>query len=107
MTTSAMIEFNGSGWIIFFTVLGVLVLWCKESTTASGEPSKVAFKKMRVYRLTPLVEMLPVSENWQTAIQLVVFVVLGTLLALAFGRPTTVVQGFTAGLGWTAGLTKH
>ena len=87
--------FQGSAWIIVAVVAGTTLLWCKEGR-----------EKLQVYSLSRLVQLLPFSKNTQYVVQVVVFVALGSFIALLLTEPSNPRQAFAAGLGWTAGLTR-
>ena len=90
-----MTWFQGIHWMVVATAAGAILLWCKEGP-----------EKLRVYALSPVVERLPMNEQWRYIIQMLVFIVLGTFVALLLTDPQNVRQAFAAGLGWTAGLSK-
>jgi len=89
-----MIKLEGPLWVITCTIIGALVLWCKEPPD-----------RLRVYYLSDITDRIP-KESWRYWIQLAVFLTLGTLVALVFTNPTTPAQGLASGLGWTALITK-
>lgn len=84
--------FEGRGWLILATFFGALFLWCKEPPNT-----------LRVYRLAAITDRIP-NESARYWVQLGVFLIIGTFVALAFTTPSNVRQAFAAGLGWTAGL---
>jgi len=87
-----MITFQGPVWLIVATFFGALFLWCKEPPGA-----------LRVYKLAAITDRIQ-NESARYWIQLGIFLILGTFVALAFTAPSNVRQAFAAGLGWTAGL---
>ena len=51
--------------------------------------------------MTPILEkLIPNHKNFRYFVQLIVFTLLGTAVALLFIRPGTAQQGLAAGLGW-------
>lgn len=97
--------FDAPGWIIFFTALGAIFLWFKENaaSTKSGQSPR----NLRVFALAALIDRLNLSENVRWGIQLLIFVALGTVVALAFAKPTNAIQAASAGMGWTAAFSRH
>jgi len=88
-----MINFDNPIWLILATVIGALILWCREPPDS-----------LRVYKLAAITDRIP-GANVRYFVQLGTFLLIGTFAALALTSPTKVSQAFAAGLGWTAGLS--
>ena len=86
--------FQGVGWIVAATAAGTILLWCKEGDS-----------QRRAYSLSDVIDRCPGTERSRYIAQFLIFVVLGTLVALWLTEPLHVRQAFAAGLGWTAGLS--
>lgn len=82
-------------WSVFFTAVGVIVLW-----------SKMGRKRIKTYALSRLIKVLGFSDRPAIVLEFLVFVGLGTVVAVAIVQPTNAQQAFAAGLGWTGLLTK-
>ena len=97
--------FDTQPWVIAFTAFGTIILWLKENAThaKSGEVPRA----LRVFALTGLIDRLKLSNEARWWIQFAIFVVLGTLVGIAFVKPMTVIQGASAGMGWTAAFSQH
>lgn len=82
-------------WSVIYAALGATLFW-----------SKWGRERLRAYYLSELVEILVKDERARIAIELVLFVTIGCLVAVGIVRPQNIPQAFTAGLGWT-GLVAH
>lgn len=84
--------------IVFFTFIGVTVLW-----------GKFGREGLRPY-LLPMVFDLFFRKNpdgpWRLTTEFVVFAVVGIVLALGLAEPSSPAQAFAAGLGWTGLVTR-
>jgi hypothetical protein len=88
-----MITFDNPYWLVLATLIGALLLWCKEPPDS-----------LRAYKLADITDRIP-NENIRYYVQLTAFLAIGTFAALALTTPSKVSQAFAAGLGWTAGLS--
>lgn len=88
-----MIKLEGPFWLVVATLLGALILWCKEPPNS-----------LRAYKLSEITDRIP-NESVRYYVQLTAFLVIGTFAALVLTNPSKVSQAFAAGLGWTAGLS--
>jgi len=86
--------FSFDNSVVLATLVGVLLLWNLESETTR-----------EIYGLKSLTGKIP-NEKVREAVQLIVFVGLGTYIALLLANPSTPRQAFAAGLGWVAGINK-
>jgi len=62
--------------------------------------------KLRAYAFSDLLDTFNLTENVRYRMELVIFVLVGTIVALGIARPSTVAQAFSAGLGWTGIAAK-
>lgn len=82
-------------WSVLFTGIGAALLW-----------AKMGRERIRTFALSELIGLLKFSDRPATFLEFLVFIALGTLLAVAIVQPTNAMQAFAAGLGWTSLLTK-
>lgn len=80
---------------VFFTAVGVIVLWGKLGT-----------KRVGVYALSALIKQLGIGGRSAVILEFLVFVTIGIVAAVGVVQPTNVAQAFTAGLGWTGLFTQ-
>jgi hypothetical protein len=80
---------------------GSLVSWGFAAVGATVLYSTWGRRKLRPYLLSDLIDTLPISENLRVWIEFVVFIGIGTVVAVALTRPSNQAQAFSAGLGWT------
>jgi hypothetical protein len=73
-----------------FTALGVLMLY-----------SRWGKNGLKLYIPRDIIRTLHLSEDHTCQVELLVFITVGTLVAMACVEPDTVRQSFAAGLGWT------
>lgn len=90
-----MIDFDRPVWLVIATLVGALILWCKEPP-----------ESLRVYKLSAITDRIP-NEHLRYYVQLISFLVIGVFAALSLAGPMNVRQAFAAGLGWTAGLSSR
>lgn len=57
--------------------------------------------KLRAYAFSDLLDTFDLTESVRYRTELVIFVLVGTIVALGIARPSTMAQAFSAGLGWT------
>ena len=80
---------------IFFTALGVFLIW---SSWGAGKLSvKYLNTKLALFGLPP---------NALLAVEFLVTMVLGVILAITFVQPQTPSQAIAAGMGWTSLVAK-
>jgi hypothetical protein len=82
-------------WNIIYTALGAALFWGKWGRT-----------RLKAYVLSDIVELLPVSDHWRSAIELTIFVTIGCVVGIGVVQPLNPTQALTAGFGWT-GLFAH
>jgi hypothetical protein len=80
--------------VVLCTFAGAVMLWGLES---DANVERYAFGKVTSDIANARLKML---------VQGAIFVCVGTFIGLLFTHPSTVRQGFTAGVGWTAGLNS-
>lgn len=73
-----------------FTALGVLILYARWGKAG-----------LKFYVPKDFVKTLNLSADRTTQIELALFVIVGTIVAMAFADPQNARQSITAGLGWT------
>jgi hypothetical protein len=56
---------------------------------------------LRPFALGDLLDTFNLSEKLRYRVEMLVFVVIGTIIALGIAKPVNVSQAFSAGLGWT------
>jgi hypothetical protein len=76
------------------TACGALILW-----------GKLAKQGRSVYFLSNILDLYISRVSWRRGIEPILFVALGTFIAVMVIDPRTGAQAFAAGLGWT-GLTS-
>ena len=77
--------------MVLYTALGVIFLYCKWGR-----------KRIKVYALSEILDMWTTEQTTpRLAAELIIFVVVGCILAIGVVDPTTPAQALTAGLGWT------
>jgi hypothetical protein len=82
---------NVSGWMFFWAGLGALVLWLRSShETGTGMLPR------KIRRL--------LHPTLQVALEIIVFVGGGSIIAVGLTQPVNVPQAFAAGLGWTTAV---
>lgn len=84
-----------SGVNVFFTALGVFVIW------ASWGAGRLSVKYLNA-RLADL----GLSPNWLLVVEFLVTMVVGVLVAIAFVNPQTAPQAIAAGMGWTSLIAR-
>ena len=77
--------------MVAYTAFGVIFLYCKWGR-----------KRIKVFALSEILDMWTTEQTKSRMIaELIIFVVLGCILAIGVVQPTTPAQALTAGLGWT------
>jgi hypothetical protein len=89
-----MFDMQDRSWLIIAAAVGALILWCKELPD-----------NKRVYGLSELFELMGIPQVTRFFAQMIIFLALGTFVALILTNPSHAKQAFAAGLGWTAGLS--
>ena len=82
-------------WKVIFTAIGAAVFWGKWGRS-----------KLRAYILSEFVAVLPLTAKWRAAVELLIFLALGSVVGIGFANPGNVTQALTAGFGWTGIFTK-
>jgi hypothetical protein len=83
------------GFNYLFTALGVFLLYARWGKAG-----------LRYYVPRDLLDTLHLSDDRKTQIELVVFMLIGTVVATACVEPQTARQAIAAGLGWTGLLAS-
>jgi hypothetical protein len=78
-----------------FTALGVFLLYARWGRSG-----------LRYYVPRDLLDTFHLSEDRKSQVELVVFMMVGTLVATACVEPQTARQAIAAGLGWTGLLAS-
>ena len=76
---------------IFFTAIGVFFVWASWGTG-----------RLSVKYLNTVLAAIGLSANWLMAVEFLVAMVMGVLIAIAFVDPQTAPQAIAAGMGWTS-----
>jgi hypothetical protein len=79
-----------------FTALGVLILYARWGKAG-----------VRHYVPKDVIKTLHLSADRTSQIEFVMFVVVGTIIAVVFADPQTARQSVAAGLGWTGLLAPN
>jgi hypothetical protein len=81
-----------SAWLFFYAGLGAIVLW-----------GKLGKDKRKAYVLGDLLDKLlpPTWIKTRVTSELLIFVALGSVVAVSLVQPATTAQAVAAGLGWT------
>lgn len=61
---------------------------------------------LRAYQLSDFLDTFRMEDHVRYRVELLIFVVLGTLIAMGIAKPSNVQQAFSAGLGWTGLAAK-
>ena len=77
--------------LVFYTGLGAAVLF-----------GKLGKQKIRVWVLSDLVKLIPVSTRWHKIIEFVIFIGFGCFVGIGVADPTNIPQALAAGFGWTS-----
>jgi hypothetical protein len=80
-------------WI--YAAAGIAILW-----------AKMKKQQRNIYCLTELVQAFVSYEKARAPIEIAIFLLLGSLVAMGVADPSTRAQAFFAGLGWTALASK-
>jgi uncharacterized membrane protein YbjE (DUF340 family) len=80
-------------WV--YAAVGIVILW-----------GKMKKNQRNVYALTELVGQLISNAKLRVCAELVVFLAIGSVVAMGIIDPTTPAQAFAAGLGWTSLTTR-
>lgn len=80
-----------SGASVFFTALGVFLVW---ASWGGG--------RLSVNYLNARLSDLGLPANWLMAVEFLVTMVVGVLIAIALVNPQTPQQAIAAGMGWTS-----
>jgi hypothetical protein len=62
--------------------------------------------RLRAYVFSDLLDTFDLGKNARYRVELVVFVLFGTIVAMGIARPASMAQAFSAGLGWTGIAAK-
>jgi hypothetical protein len=62
--------------------------------------------KLKAYAFEHLLDMFEMNERTHIRFAFLIFVVFGTFVAMLFAQPSTGMQAFSAGLGWTGLVAK-
>ena len=94
-----------TGWLVFFTASGAAGLWFKEAAASAiqGETPPA----LRIYVMSDLFDLFLPKGELNYVLQLLLFVLFGTLFGLGVVKPTSVPQAIAAGAGWTAILSRR
>lgn len=57
--------------------------------------------KLRAYQLSDLLDTFKLEDNVRYRLELLIFISLGTIIAMGLAKPSNVQQAFSAGIGWT------
>jgi len=82
-------------WKLVFTAIGAAVFWAKWGRS-----------RLRAYVLSDFVALLPLSRRGRAAVELLIFLALGSIVGIGVANPLNVTQAITAGFGWTGIVTK-
>ncbi len=82
-------------WEVVYTAIGVSVFWAKWGRT-----------KLRPYVFPDLVRFLRLQGQLRAAVEFLIFLVVGCVVAIGVANPHGPVQAITAGFGWT-GVFSH
>ena len=63
-------------------------------------------EKLRAYAFSDLLDTFDFDENVRIRVEMIVFVLVGTVLAMGLTSPNSMPQAFSAGLGWTGLAAK-
>jgi hypothetical protein len=75
---------------LFFTTLGAALSY-----------SKWGRKKLKVYYLSDILDVLALSPTARVLFELCIFIFIGCAISIGIVRPQNAAQAFSAGLGWT------
>jgi hypothetical protein len=79
------------------TALGALILWNMKGRS-----------NLKAYGISRLTNLIPVKyKRARVLTELILFLMLGTALAILLADPSTPRQAFAAGLGWTGLVAKQ
>jgi hypothetical protein len=82
------VDVQVQNWI--FTAVGATVLY-----------STWGREKLRPFMLSDLIDTLHLEDRLRIWVEFIVFIMLGTVVAVAFTQPVSKAQAISAGLGWT------
>lgn len=87
------------GVAVFFAAIGAAISY--------GRMSASQVKTWGLSYIFDLIFQSNPKGRWRLVVELLVFVVIGVLVAVGLTQPTNVMQALTAGLGWTALVAKQ
>lgn len=88
--------------------LQAVELWTMILVGAACAYWRIPPEKLQIYIFQPLIDLLPIKkEKWKKAAEFVSFIGIGVLVTNAVVEPATNMQALSAGLGWTALLSRE
>jgi len=75
---------------LFYTALGAALFY-----------STWGRKKLKVYFLSDMIDVLHLSPDTQVITEFLIFIFIGCAISIGVVQPQTAPQAFSAGLGWT------
>ena len=88
--------FTLSFWVhAFFAFLGAGLLYMQWGRT-----------KLKIFAFSDFLDTIDMSEKVRIRFEMIVFMVIGTVVAIGLTSPSTAPQAFSAGLGWTGLAAK-
>ncbi|MFW6012424.1 MAG: hypothetical protein ACOC92_01800 [bacterium] len=83
-------------------------LWSMVVVGAACAYWRIPPDRLQVYIFQPLIDLVPMKRGkWKKAVEFVSFVGVGMLVTHAVVDPATNMQALSAGLGWTALLSRE
>ena len=62
--------------------------------------------KLRTFGLSAFLDTFDLSEKVRVRLEMLLFITIGTFVAMGVAQPSNAVQALTAGLGWTGLVAK-
>ncbi|MGA3373981.1 MAG: hypothetical protein ABSC48_19740 [Terracidiphilus sp.] len=75
---------------VFYAFLGAGLLYARWGRS-----------KLKTIGLSNFLDIFDLSEKVRVRLEMLLFLTIGTLVAMGIAQPTNAVQALTAGLGWT------
>ena len=62
--------------------------------------------RLRAFAFSDFLDTFDLDDRWRVRLEMFVFIIVGTFVAIGVTQPSSVPQAFTAGLGWTGLVAK-
>jgi hypothetical protein len=82
-------------WNVIYTAAAAAILWGTWGET-----------KLRVFGLSKIVDLIPVSGRVREGAELLLFVLLGCIVGIGVAKPHNPAQAISAGLAWTGAFAR-